>query len=1547
MQYQDLRGQSADDIFTSVADADGVPLDTLRKIWKKESGEGANLYNGNSGAMGHMQIMPRELGVMRERYGHDLDPNNLADSVFMAGKMLKENLDHFGNLRDAVAAYNGGWDKAKWNNPETRDYVHFVLGQKTEPTPDLNRTTPREYEATLSGDQAAAAEQAAYDKKANKMTPLEKVKWGAMMLQAHDSGMEDDDIVSQAAAVAANPEALGGVLHEDNGARPDTNYDNANKEINNQITDDVNANKASEHTVGETIQAALNTSNLTQQIYNSVAGATADNIDNRYRPDPAWVEEYQSKRDEMIKGLTPAAVSDMDNSLNREDALRIAKQDTDDQKNMKVLMDSEHPLLWGLAAGILDPAAIAVGFGIGKAYQVGRAARMAAVMEGMTAETRAAFAAAQGARSTLGRVVEGAAVNATANVAITGAMQALGQHMDSGDYFHAAAIGGIMGGAFGLLFKDHGAYAQHLASEQHDKGVADFYRRLKTVQEANPNASADQLRTMASKLGIDEINNTLDRMVAIGKGADNKLYRQYTIRDPIEPVNIPEARAAVAGEVVPDSIEVGGRIYMKPKFESFKSEEAINKYLMQRMAQVPKEVFPMFRAAAEERIAQLNKATADAANIPAAGTSALSPNRVKVGSDVARRQLAEHSRTGFKDLTDEELASLVQDARPARGSDTQAFKGYNKAVKELEKRGVDSDTLAYKTPPSASQEATAAQEAATPETGKTDTEIPEDQGYYMTQNEYDNIVEMFGLQGVNPQVLPSVVSMYRSAMDLQMKYRGLINSGRIAEEEKRAISDVMGWRSSGHQLITDKNLLARMAGVFLAEDAGGVSGIRTPTAALRSVYLRNRFLHNMERNHAQLFYNWTAERGLGRTRATLETFTTGKLLQQFNQEVAEEIRSRGSKNYRPNGSKAVVAAANDAENRFTEMGAAGREAEVLGHENIPESSRGYLPQQFNGKVYAELSAENKDIVREELIRQGVQKFGWDSDFSNYFVRKYLNRAEDEARGISSSGAQPSTSPYNMAQDALDMLAEATDLEPAVRAAMEKRVTAGAARFTRHRIEWDMTVPLQLDDGRVVPLSDLYSSDVPNLIRGYANRMSADIGIGYYGLKGERDLRLLKEGISRSTVGNPKETIPALTQLINEIYHRPTALDTVTKVGAASRFVRVFTGIRLLGGVAFPQMVELSNAIGHLGVVNTIHIAARVPGVWREIADLKAGRVPETSILSSLDIVAGSPLGSEQFQMVLPQIVDDNLSVIDSGNMGKLHNLMSGGQILHNKFSFIRSVTAVQQRAVGEEILRKAMRYINSNKEDVALADMGFNPELRAKLVEAMPRMAQFDERGYLKAFDARVLDPATADELAMVIRRGTGQIIQETFPGETGKWMRSEVTQLLMQFRRFPSVAVEKQMYRQFKNLGTARALGSSVGAMTLGTLLYMGRAQIAASMLPSDKREEYLSRRLAPSAIMNGAVMYVSNFGMTSDFMQLGTGVGTYFDKQFDLGLTNGQGVPTQGVGSLIPALSTVGDMYNFTQSPSVEKALKLAPFTNLPAVSPFYNYLRYADDE
>ena len=74
-----------------------------------------------------MQLMPATAASL------GVDPRDPTASVLGAAQLLRQNLDRFGNVPDALRAYNAGPDQRRWNNPETQAYVGRVASFYQKP----------------------------------------------------------------------------------------------------------------------------------------------------------------------------------------------------------------------------------------------------------------------------------------------------------------------------------------------------------------------------------------------------------------------------------------------------------------------------------------------------------------------------------------------------------------------------------------------------------------------------------------------------------------------------------------------------------------------------------------------------------------------------------------------------------------------------------------------------------------------------------------------------------------------------------------------------------------------------------------------------------------------------------------------------------------------------------------------------------------------------------------------------------------------------------------------------------------------------------------------------------------------------------------------------------------------------------------------------------------------------------------------------------------------------------------------------------------------
>lgn len=81
------------------------------------------------GAEGVAQVMPTTKATLEKRLGRPLNSRNTDDALLIHREVMRENMQKFGNRDDALRAYNAGWDKNRWGNPETSAYVDKINGR--------------------------------------------------------------------------------------------------------------------------------------------------------------------------------------------------------------------------------------------------------------------------------------------------------------------------------------------------------------------------------------------------------------------------------------------------------------------------------------------------------------------------------------------------------------------------------------------------------------------------------------------------------------------------------------------------------------------------------------------------------------------------------------------------------------------------------------------------------------------------------------------------------------------------------------------------------------------------------------------------------------------------------------------------------------------------------------------------------------------------------------------------------------------------------------------------------------------------------------------------------------------------------------------------------------------------------------------------------------------------------------------------------------------------------------------------------------------------
>lgn len=749
-----------------------------------------------------------------------------------------------------------------------------------------------------------------------------------------------------------------------------------------------------------------------------------------------------------------------------------------------------------------------------------------------------------------------------------------------------------------------------------------------------------------------------------------------------------------------------------------------------------------------------------------------------------------------------------------------------------------------------------------------------------------------------------------------------------------------GGYSDGLKLAGSGSPIMRLVAGLVIETTTGAAG-RRGTAAVAREILHRKFIGNTILDYNGGYAAYARAKGVGATKQYLNDVNEGSLKREFDDLVYREILNRRNKlplSKDPN----VKGAADSMEAGFTKMLNEQKTAGVLGGDNLPGDSVGYIPQALDGQKLAVATEPQLRALEANLKDQFLQNTDWDDKFADTFAKYYVKRARDRAMNAKGIDGQAASS------DGLahihELLTELGDDVPALKDAANKAKALMLAKSgigqTKKRLEIDLTA--RLPDGTEV--MDFYKTDPLLLYRQYANRTAGNVALTRYGVLGPKGVRQLREaaqalgGAERAT----KDELDAFDRVMAEMMGQP---DPGGVVSAGATNLRLLVSLQRLGGLAFTQAAETFNAVHHLGLGAVMKGIPDLPRLLGEVRSIKSGRVVKSQLLGSMETYSGAEFGAENYKMVAPLDAPDNRLVEYGDTAGLGSRLLNSGVHLQSKVSFFRGLMAAQHRMMAEQIVLKSIRYIETGSGPKALADMGFTDRVVQGMKADLAQAVTYGPDGRVKEFDiTKIQDPRVREEFIQSVHRGVSQIIQGTFVGERSAWASNDYAKLFLQLRTFGLTAVEKQWGRTRMNEGYAKASGLLLGQMALALPIHLARIQLGAA--GREDRDEYIERNTSPGGLVRALMNYSSLSGLSGDILELTTSVAggwaTLADKQGGKEFKEfmGAGQQSASVGRSIPVAGTVDSAIKVLSGKAdLHTALKQLPGSNLPFMIPVIN--------
>lgn len=493
-----LQGKTQAEQFAIAARFAGVEPAILEGIWTTESQRGnPRFMRSSAGAEGHFGLMPDTRATWEQRFGHSINPNDFTQSLLTAAHTMKENLGAFKNVPDALRAYNGGWDRQRWNNPETRAYVGAVMGSLPGQGPNGPLTSEG------GGGPAPQAEEIPdwrgdFNPVAEDGTWQQGSIYGLLAAGQEFAAAQEEQVRQprvgrtnlQKQAVAVD-EATGGVgirtQSVDLTAEVATNAARATWMDGDEAYRD--NTEGDQWNFGDRVVAAWEG--------NTLLASGIRMLDREVEPaDATWLRNYST---DLEAGFAYPEVKRLREANSQADYDRIVSEIEQTRESQKIAASGgavEQTTL-ALAAGFTDLPGWAVGLGVGKL----------AHMTGIGA--RAAYASGNTLRGVSYSALEGV----VGNLAATGVLDLMGEQMTTGDYAMAAGSGALIGGALSLPaaaqgFSDRMVTRGTLRVEE--AATRDLGFAIKAREELGLDAAPEAIATRVRELDLE------DRALEIG-----------------------------------------------------------------------------------------------------------------------------------------------------------------------------------------------------------------------------------------------------------------------------------------------------------------------------------------------------------------------------------------------------------------------------------------------------------------------------------------------------------------------------------------------------------------------------------------------------------------------------------------------------------------------------------------------------------------------------------------------------------------------------------------------------------------------------------------------------------------------------------------------------------------------------------------------------------------------------------------------------------------------------------------------------------------------
>lgn len=651
--------------------------------------------------------------------------------------------------------------------------------------------------------------------------------------------------------------------------------------------------------------------------------------------------------------------------------------------------------------------------------------------------------------------------------------------------------------------------------------------------------------------------------------------------------------------------------------------------------------------------------------------------------------------------------------------------------------------------------------------------------------------------------------------------------------------------SSGLIMRMSSNPVVRQYAQLLTEDASGIGGKRVKNAAILKENHQTRILGNIVRENEVAYNLWAERQGLNKLDVK-ERFSIARR-EEFNRELTMEL----NKAFRGEEVNPVFKDIVESYSKLYERVNKTSERLSAGFRMDPIKTYGFRPLRIKQDVLSTLSEGQRATLKQKI--------------SDHLIAKEMNPSEASkvADGFLTGRIDGEAIDPSVRFAISDFDPEKWDIDGTFRS-KKAQDTHDKLQATANMLA-DLDTSLRISDDLI--LADVLDNNHLSMARQYAERMSGLAALSDVGIVHPKILSVYIIAAKRGG-GEYKaldRDIMAMEQVKAELLgKRP---DFAKDVPFLNSFGSLMSSVQL-GGATFAQAAEVSNILAHYGMDAGMKAFPEVKGAIDDIRALKNGeKLKSNSLLAGLEEESGILHGVEGYtnSTFFDQTGvngDQALSYV-----GKMDSAIRGLAYTNMKINGMRLMGAMQSRVtanlISDYALTAAFKGGLDPKKMASLADAGFDEAL----LKRIRAEAKYTIKGDSIDIDWKSLSKETLDDFNIAVTRGTKQVIQGDMVGERGAWVHSSLWRAALLYRRFPIVAMEKQLIRQ-GDRGWGFIAGAFTYAFAAGSLMYSTRVYL--NSLGREDAEEYRQKMLDPETFSLSVLSYVGQLGMLPDIGEM-----------------------------------------------------------------------------